>query len=182
MSTVEPPPLPNSLSQLHLFLLFLFFFFIHGPLHPISVAQMHMRTSDQSGLNTKWEVSVSAPPPRLRKHPGKGGGKTVREGGCHVFWTGQGLLNPWTHSYCGCPHETHPDNIPAWRGEGLTRPHPKHHTSTPSVFLCDQLVFNTLLPLCPTPSWRSRCLGCSSQPWRTLPWDRVHNPPMGQSS
>lgn len=129
MSTVEPPPLPNSLSQLHhlLFFLFLLLFFIYGPLNPINIAQMHMRTSDHSVLNPKWEMSVTAPLPRVRKYQGNEDRKTIRARACHVFWTWQGLLYSRIHSNRGCRHNTLPDNIPAWRVEELTRPHQKHH-------------------------------------------------------
>lgn len=89
MSTVEPPPLPNFLSQLHLFLFFfLLLLFIYNPLKAISVDQMHMRTSDHSVLSPKWETPVTTPPPRVRKHQGKGGGKTVRARGCLVMSSG----------------------------------------------------------------------------------------------
>ena len=89
MATVEPPPLPNFLSQLHLLVFFfLLLLFIYDPLKAISVDQMHMRTSDLSVLSPKWEMPDTATPTRVRKHQGKGGGKTVRTRSCLVMSSG----------------------------------------------------------------------------------------------
>lgn len=64
---------------------------------------------------------------------------------CHVFWT-QGLLYSRTHISLGCPHKTHPDSIPAWRGWELKRFHQNYQGNTIAVFFVTSLYLKFFRP------------------------------------